>query len=355
MKSMTIKTDRPVFFERNRVFRVYTGGMLFHDFFGDKPKDGSYPEEWIASSVRALNRDSSDPHEGVSRIKDSDCYFDELLAGQKEKLLGERDSLGILVKVLDSAIRLPVQAHPDKAFSKAHFNSEFGKAEAWLVLATRENARLYFGFKDRITEAQFAAAVDHSVTDKKAMEDLLNEVPVRPGDVFFIPAKAVHAIGYGCLILEIQEPTDFTIQPEAWCGDYRLNEYEMYLGLSQDTAMQCFDFSLYGKTAEQIGRKIPKVYAKSKTVISEILIGPEDTDCFSVRRHRIAGGIFCGLNAPAVGIVTDGAGVIRCGEYEKPVKKGDYFFLPNEVNGRCSVESDGMLELVECLPPKLKK
>ena len=45
----------PVFFERNRVYRVYRGGKLFHDLFGDEPRDGHYPEEWIASDVRALN------------------------------------------------------------------------------------------------------------------------------------------------------------------------------------------------------------------------------------------------------------------------------------------------------------
>lgn len=270
-------------------------------------------------------------------------------------MLGNRESLGILVKILDSAIRLPVQAHPDKAFSRTYFHSEFGKAEMWLVLATRENARLYFGFKNQMTEEEFRAAIDRSATDKKSMEVLLNEISVKPGDVFFIPAKAVHAIGYGCLILEIQEPTDFTIQPEAWCGDYRLNDYEMYLGLSPDTAMKCFDFSLYGSKAESIGRKIPKVYQRSDTVVSESLLGPDDTDCFSVRRHRITGGKFYGLTAPSVCIVTDGVGVIKCGEYQRPIRKGDYFFLPYSVNGRCTVESGETLELVECLPPELKK
>ena len=52
--------EKPVFFERNRVSRVYTGGKLFHGFFGDAEEDGFRPEEWIASSVRALNRDSGD-------------------------------------------------------------------------------------------------------------------------------------------------------------------------------------------------------------------------------------------------------------------------------------------------------
>ncbi len=48
--------DTPIFFERNRVGRVYKGGMLFSEFFGDKPEDGFMPEEWIASDVKAINK-----------------------------------------------------------------------------------------------------------------------------------------------------------------------------------------------------------------------------------------------------------------------------------------------------------
>ena len=113
---------KPIFFERNRVGRVYSGGMLFHDFFGDKKEDGFLPEEWIASSVTALNKDSAVYKEGVSRIRDTDIYFDDLLNENKEALLGDK-KLRILVKALDSAIRLPAQAHPDKEFSKRYFNS----------------------------------------------------------------------------------------------------------------------------------------------------------------------------------------------------------------------------------------
>ena len=69
--------ERPIFFERNRVFRIYKGGLLFHDFFGDEAKDGNYPEEWVASSVRAMNLDSTNEKEGISKIKGTELYLDE--------------------------------------------------------------------------------------------------------------------------------------------------------------------------------------------------------------------------------------------------------------------------------------
>ena len=121
--------NSPIFFEKNRVARVYTGGKLLGDFLGDDPSDGFYPEEWIASAVRAINKGSDDPKEGVSKPIGSDLYFDELIMHNKYEMLGPQGKLRILVKYLDSAIRLPAQAHPDKDFSRAHFHSEYGKTD----------------------------------------------------------------------------------------------------------------------------------------------------------------------------------------------------------------------------------
>ena len=70
---------KPIFFEKNRVFRVYLGGKLFSDFFQDDSEDSFYPEEWICSSTKALNEGSTDEFEGVSKIKGTDIYFSELM------------------------------------------------------------------------------------------------------------------------------------------------------------------------------------------------------------------------------------------------------------------------------------
>ena len=71
---------RPVFFRRNRVFRVYRGGMLFHDFLNDPAEDGNEPEEWICSAVRAINPGHTDPLEGISLRQEDGMPFDRLLA-----------------------------------------------------------------------------------------------------------------------------------------------------------------------------------------------------------------------------------------------------------------------------------
>jgi mannose-6-phosphate isomerase len=221
-----------------------------------------------------------------------------------------------------------------------------------VVLATRENAKIHFGFKEQMTKERFLAAIGQSETDKDAMEGLLNSIPAKPGDVYFIPPKAVHAIGSGCLILEIQEPTDFTIQPEAWCGDYRLTSGEMYLGLDRDAALECFDYALSGEAAVRLGRKQPKAALREDGLITESLIGPEDTNCFSLMRHRIRNRALANLPSPAVYIVTEGEGALSGAEgYSRAVKKGDYFFLPACASGRYGIKTETSLELLECLPP----
>ena len=94
--------QRPVFFNRNRVYRVYLGGKLFHGFLGDKDEDGFYPEEWVASTVHAMNANSAGPLEGISIVEGTEIPFTQLLEEHREDCLGDRDTLGVLVKYLDT-------------------------------------------------------------------------------------------------------------------------------------------------------------------------------------------------------------------------------------------------------------
>ena len=342
----------PVFFKRNRVFRVYLGGKLFADMLGDEPVDGNLPEEWICSSVRAINPGHTDPLEGISLRREDGKPFSELLLENKKEYLGDREDLGVLVKYLDSAIRLPMQVHPTREFSRKHFGSNYGKAEAWLILATREDACIYFGFSREVSRAEFEGAIAESETNPEAMTKFVNRVPVKTGDVFFVDAGVIHAIGAGCLILEVQEPSDFTIQPEYFCGDYRLSEPEMYLGLGKDTAIDCFHFDKFGQSVVTNGKKTPRVLEKTDSLLAEELIGDADTLCFGMKRYTLTGGEMT-LDLPAsIYICVDGEGEILSEGEKHPVKKGDYFFLPAAAAGKCTAVPTGSLTLVSCVGGK---
>lgn len=341
--------NRPLFFERNRVYRVYLGGKQYAALMGDKPEDTLFPEEWICSKVKAINPKYFGARDGVSVVEGTDIYFDDLLKKYPEKLLGGR-KYDCLVKYLDSAIRLPVQVHPNKEFSKKYFNSEYGKTEAWLVIATRPDAKIYFGFNRAVSKKELSDLEERSLKEKDIMSTILAEVPAKTGDVYLITAGMIHAIGAGCTIVEVQEPTDFTIQPENWCGDVKISENEKYIGLDKSTALDCFDYSLIGDKALQKAKIIPKIAVNEDGYKKENLITYDDTPCFAENRHTLSDGSFIMDYAPSVYIVTEGNAVIRGDDYKRYVKKGDYFFLPYAAEGKYSVT--GSAVIIECLPSK---
>ena len=333
--------DNPIFFEKNRVYRAYKGGKLLGSFVGDGSDDGNYPEEWIASAVEAASCTSSVEKEGVSVTADGGFYLDELISKYRREILGDRTELGVLIKFLDSAIRLPVQAHPDKEYSLKYFNSTHGKEESWIILATRLGGCVYFGFKDGVTREMFSKAIDDSETDPDAMERLLVKYEVTPGDVMFVPAKTVHAIGAGCLILEVQEPTDFTIQPEHMCGDIKLTQQEMYMGLGKETSLDCFKYVQTPLVKEQ-----PGILEQTNNVRREMLIGKKQTDNFGVNRITLNNCSYSPDISAGVYIVLSGSGAVTGPDVSRQIKQGDYFLLPHNAVGKCLIS--GTMTVAEC-------
>ena len=342
------KFERPVFFRGNRTFRVYLGGKLLSEMKGEEPVDGFFPEEWICSPVRAVNPGREEIFEGVSLCEEDGKPFDELLREERELCLGDRQDLGILVKYLDSGIRLPMQVHPTREQARELFGSPYGKTEAWLILGTRPGASIYLGFSREVTREELAEAVEKSREDREIMTSFVNRVPVKEGDVFLVKAGMIHAIGAGCLILEIQEPTDFTVQPEHWCGDYRLNDREMYCGLTPEQGLGCFNYSLWGPKTVEDSRLIPRVLTETDEWTEEELIGPEDTDCFTLRRFTLRKGSYTLTDPASVWICTEGEGTLVWDGGRREIRRGDYWFLPAAAAGKVRAECGRSLQLVCC-------
>ncbi len=357
MKDVKQIVKEPIFFERNRVYRIYKGGMPYKELFNDANgyddgTDNMFPEEWVASKVKAINPKYFGERDGVAVIKGTNIFFDDLLKDYKEELLGNR-KYDCLVKFLDSAVRLPFQVHPNKEFSKKYFNSEYGKTEAWLVVAKRPGAKLYFGFKDKMTKELLSELEEKSETEKDIMGGLLQGVDVEVGDIWLIKAGLIHAIGAGCTIIEVQEPTDFTIQPERWCGDYHISYEEEYIGLKKEDALDCINYDIYGEQAKAYAKVNPKVTIDTLTYKKEELITYEDTPCFAENRYVLSnGGSFTMDFAPSVYILLDGEAVIKGENYERKIKRGDYFYLPFVAESKFSITSDTRAEIIECLPSK---
>ncbi len=253
----------PIFFGPNRVWRCYTGGLLLERFVGaEAPCDAHLPEDWLASTVRAINGEHSrGPDEGLARTVHADGSQGELLVELLERdpaaILGEAHAakygpdLGVLCKYLDSAVRLPIQCHPDVPIARELYDSEFGKTESWHILDTRtidgEEPYLLMGFKPGVTKEAFAQAVE--AQDVEAMVSMLHKLRPQRGETYFVPARLPHAIGPGVFMVETQEPSDWVIQPERFCADTRLSDADMWGPLTPEQGLGVFDYTGGGGTA----------------------------------------------------------------------------------------------------------
>ena len=117
----------------------------------------------------------------------------------------------LLIKFIDARRDLSIQVHPDDAYALEHEHDN-GKTEMWYVIEAEPGAHIYLGVNQELTKEEFRNSIyDHSILDK------LNLVPVKEGDIFLVRSRTLHAIGAGCLMLEIQERSNIT---------YRVYDYD---------------------------------------------------------------------------------------------------------------------------------
>lgn len=174
------------------------------------PKDKLYGESWDLSSVKGdISVVANGMLKGNNLEEIIEVYMGELVGEENFERYGLEFPL--LIKYLDCNDKLSVQVHPDDALAEERHNS-FGKTEAWYIADCKEGAAIYLGFKDlNITREEYIAAVSES-----RLESLLNRVEVKKGDVFFIPAGTVHALGAGIEVVEVQQTSDVTYRIYDW-------------------------------------------------------------------------------------------------------------------------------------------
>ena len=116
----------------------------------------------------------------------------------------------LLIKLIDAKQKLSVQVHPDDEYALKN-EGEYGKTEMWYVVDCDEGAELIYGFKHAVSKDEFEARIKENT-----LPEICNFVPVKKGDVFFISAGTLHAIGEGILIAEVQQNSNTT---------YRVSDY----------------------------------------------------------------------------------------------------------------------------------
>lgn len=174
------------------------GGTRLKTEFGFKTDKDIAAEGWMLSCHKdGTNTVLNGVYEGKP--------LDEVLT-----LWGLKDKFPILIKLIDAKDRLSVQVHPDNKYALEN-EGEFGKTEMWYVVDCEDGAQLIYGFKYKISKDEFEKRIKDNTLD-----EVMNYVPVKKGDVFFIKSGTLHAIGKGILIAEIQQNSNTT---------YRVSDY----------------------------------------------------------------------------------------------------------------------------------
>lgn len=197
----------------DNLVEVVWGGDLIERLKGLRPSGRRIGESWECSTHP--DHPSMVTLENGARLPLSD-----IVNLEGKRILGERvhrdfkGRLPVLVKFLDAREDLSVQVHPTDAKAVELGEHDSGKTEAWLILGAEGGAVIYLGFKEDTDPAEFERAL--SSAEVNIAERFLNAFPVRAGDVLFTPAGAVHAIGRGVFLVEIQQSSGITYRVWDW-------------------------------------------------------------------------------------------------------------------------------------------
>ncbi len=310
---------KPLTFNHVYVEKVW-GGRDLESFRKDLPS-GSIGESWdVASHRNGTSIVMDGPEAGKS--------LSQLYGEKRRDLFGtsmDFDRFPLLLKLINTTQALSVQVHPKDDYALAHEN-DLGKTEAWYVMKANPEAYLIIG-TGNIDREGFRKALDEN-----RIEEILNKVSVEEGDVFYIQAGLLHAIGPGLIIYEIQQNSDTT---------YRFYDYGRPRELHVEQAMAVIDFKLKGNRVEGTTRKIdgglktdlircPYFALENYDVETEV---EEESD--PARFYLFT--------------VVNGSGMLHSKKNQKALKKGDSLLIPAALGGYTLT---GPVQLLKSYVPK---
>lgn len=285
-------------------FKDYVwGGTKIHDMYRMNCDYPILAESWLLSAHPAGQSIVADGrHKGMR--------FGEYLSVVGKRVLGWKCSplqrFPLLVKFIDANENLSVQVHPNDEYALVYEN-EYGKNEMWYVIDAKPGAGLYVGFNRAVSKEE----VKHCIEDKTIL-GLLNFYPTKPGDVYFIPAGTIHAIGAGNLICEIQQSSNCTYR----IYDYdRVDKFGNQRKLHLEKALDVLNFNKY----------IPEQFQWNEkgTILSQCKYFEVTIyDVNGEEKIQIDDSRFYSL------VCISGNGLLELMNYKMMIAAGDSFFIP---------------------------
>ena len=358
IKEVLLKTGE------TRVWRTYGGGAALDRWHGREGENGMFPEDWAASTTRASNPGREDIVEGLSRVTSMDGapYLTDVIARDPQAFFGRAHlqafgaEAGFLVKLIDAGERLTIQVHPDKRFAREILHSDYGKTESWYILGSNDRDKepcIYLGFKPGVTRAMWKDIFERQ--DIPAMLDCLHKIPVKAGECYFISAGVPHAIGEGCFLAEIQEPTDYTMRTELVTpAGLRIHENQCHQGVGYEKMLDCFHYD-----GEPLDKTLERWRSESVCLRREegghvdSLIDTRQTALFSMRRVTVTGALtLAPEGCMSILVALDGSGRAKTAGGCMSIGQGDVLAVRADCPEITLEATDGGLTLLQCLPPR---
>jgi mannose-6-phosphate isomerase len=306
---------------------IWGGRRLADDQWKDVPPgDTPIGESWETEVSNVVLNGTLQGHTLGAVVKELGV---DLLGPQAIEVFGYRFPL--LAKFIDAHAKLSVQVHPKDDYANQYENGKLGKTEFWYILAAEPGAKIVHGFQhDTDTET-----VRRAIEEVK-LETLMHEEEVHAGDVIFVPAGTVHAIGGGILLYELQEYSDVTYR----MYDYgRLTAAGKLRELHIDRSLDVTHFT----TSPQI--KVHPVQITENTAYEDRCL----VACryFVTREIVLKQGTFKGQTTTSCIILTSlsANAHIHYGKdlaHNEPIKRGESLVLPAGL-GAFALEGEGSL------------
>ena len=348
-----------------RVRRNYRGGLQLDRLEGIlSPADSHRPESWIGSTTPARNPGlTPEPNEGLTRIGPTGAAPETLaalLTAEPHFYLGEAHAaqlgpqLGFLAKLLDSAMRLHVQAHPTADFARTRLNSPFGKLEVYYVLAVRPGVagQIWLGFQRPPEREEWRRIIESQ--DIAAMAACFDRIEVHPGEVWIVPGGLPHAIGAGVLMVEVMEPSDWVVRCEFEREGAVVPPDARFMGRNLDFCLDVFDYTRRSVSDVRAQCRLSPVPLSDGPGWSlEQLVGADRTRCFEIQRVRARRA--CTLPGTGRGtlvIQTRGSGTVLAGPEAAPLASGGVCFVAAAATELTLAPSEGTTdtEWILCRP-----
>ncbi len=325
-----------------RVRRSYIASGIINDY--SDADDLNKPEDWLASVTDAFNPGSEKIiNEGLTVCENGEILRDYIK--NNPLCLGDAKDLSILVKLLDAGERLVIQCHPTDDFAQKNMNSQYGKTESWYILEANEGASVYIGFNKTATREKWIDAFNKQDVD--GMLNMMHRLFVKKGDRIFVEGGVPHAIGGGCFILELQQPTDLMVVTEKVTPSGRvIPDIKIHNGLGEEKMFDCFNY----KTLDERELK-QRYFFHPEPKINEIVWIIDEARCekFKMLELNVIGEYqYKSITTYSVILIAEGEGTVEDGSNKFKVKKGDRFFL--EAFTDLKINSEKGIKVIGCIP-----